>query len=344
LKLYLGLVSFNSALDMKNVNVKAVVEPFFMNKTLNPNPPPSFAEFASKTSALGVQFAASVDELDQFDKKTMCLIAGRTADNPKLFKECVDKGASCIYLEKPGAPTVPDLLQMQKHAEILGVKVYIGYNKNVTPYVSKALDLAKTIEGSHVTFQHNNSYKQSELPECFERNAEGMLKNMAIHELALLVTFFGVTVDTIKEFKVLKDTKQLELIKPSTVVSSNPESIKDFEKIAFQVTTKDGSGASVRADRCGGNVSFASVQDGEGKQIMKFEFPDANEQKRVEELSKADPEMMPYFFVQSDDYLELKTRVVDSCLSGKDAEGVATISVAIEALKLAEYGTEELGK
>jgi len=273
----------------------------------------------------------------------MCLIAGRTADNPKLFRQCVDQGASCIYLEKPGAPSVPDLLEMEKHAEILGVKVYIGYNKNVTPYVRKALELAKTVEGSHVTFQHNNSYQPSELPECFERNAEGMLKNMAIHELALLVTFFGVTVDTIDDFKVLDETKQLELIKPSTAVSSHPESITDFEKIAFTVTTKDGSGASVSADRCGGNVSWASVQDKEGKQLMKFEFPDAEQQTKVEELSKADPEMMPYFFVQSDDYWELKTRVVNACLSGKSAEGVA-IKVAIEALKLAEYGTNALGK
>jgi len=53
---------------------------------------------------------------------------------------------------------------------------------------------------------------------------------------------------------------------------------------------------------------------------------------------------MPYFFVQSDDYKELKTRVIDACLSGDDAEGVATIAVAIEALKLAEYGTAQLSK
>ena len=53
---------------------------------------------------------------------------------------------------------------------------------------------------------------------------------------------------------------------------------------------------------------------------------------------------MPYFFVQSDDYLVLKNRVVNSLLEGKSPESVATIKIAIDALKLAEYFTEEAGK
>ena len=36
---------------------------------------------------------------------------------------------------------------------------------------------AKT-PGAVTTFVHNNAYKREELPECFERNSEGMLKNM----------------------------------------------------------------------------------------------------------------------------------------------------------------------
>jgi hypothetical protein len=54
--------------------------------------------------------------------------------------------------------------------------------------------------------------------------------------------------------------------------------------------------------------------------------------------------MMPYFFVQSDDYLVLKNRAVNSLLVGKSPESVATIKIAIDALKLAEYFTEEAGK
>jgi len=339
----MGWYHLTQLLEMENVNVKAVVEPFFLNKDLNPNPPSSFTDFVSKTSAQGVMFKASIHELPRFTKKTMCLIAGRTSDNPKLFRECINKGAKCIYLEKPGAPTVLDLLDMRQLSDIMGTEVYIGYNKNVTPYVRKALDLAKTVDGARVTFVHNNSYKESELPECFERNSEGMLKNMAIHELALLNTFFGVSVSQLKDIKVLKDTKQLELKKPSSP-SDKPEYIKDFKTLSFLVTTKSGTMVSVNADRCGGNVSAAIVKDKKGKEIKTFEFPDAEEQAKVEEMSKADPDMMPYFFVQSDDYLELKTRVVNSCLKGNKAEGIATLSTAIEAMKLAEYGKEKMSK
>ena len=54
----------------------------------------------------------------------------------------------------------------------------MGYNKNVTPYVRKALEEAKKAPGSVTTYVHNNAYTEAELPECFERNSEGLLKNM----------------------------------------------------------------------------------------------------------------------------------------------------------------------
>jgi hypothetical protein len=44
-----------------------------------------------------------------------------------------------------------------------------------------------------------NAFKPEELDECFERNSEGMLKNMMIHEIALMCTYNGVAVDTIAE-------------------------------------------------------------------------------------------------------------------------------------------------
>ena len=37
-----------------------------------------------------------------------------------------------VYLEKPGAPTVAELESMATLAEAKGVKVFMGYNKNVT--------------------------------------------------------------------------------------------------------------------------------------------------------------------------------------------------------------------
>ena len=121
----------------------------------------------------------------------MALISGRTADNPRFLGEAIAAGCTTIYLEKPGAPTVAELETMKSEAAAAGVAVLMGYNKNVCKYVRKARDFASNMEGSHVTFVSNNTYENTpeSLGECFERNCEGMLKNMAIHELALLVSF-----------------------------------------------------------------------------------------------------------------------------------------------------------
>lgn len=342
----MGWYHLTQLLDMPNANMAAVIEPFFLNKKLCPNPPEAFMKLVEGLEAAGVKCTDSVAKLPQFTKDTMCLIAGRTSDNPGLFKACIAQGAKIIFLEKPGAPSVTELEEMSEWAKVKGVKVYLGYNKNVTPYVQKALTLSNSKKNSTVTFCHNNSYKTNDLNECFFRNAEGMLKNMAIHELALLVSFFGVTVDTIEEFKVNTNklfTERLTVWVPGTTVP-NEKYISDFSRIGFSVTTKSGKSVSVMADRCGGNVSFASVKDSNGMEIEKFEFPDAETQEKVDKQCAEDPEMMPYFFVQSDDYFTLKDRVISSGIKKCDAEGIATIDIGIEALKLAEYFTEETTK
>jgi hypothetical protein len=87
-------------------------------------------------------------------------------------------------------------------------RVFVGFNKNVTPYVTKALAFAAETPNSHINFVHNNSYTKEELGECFSRNSEGMLKNMAIHELCLLVSFYDVRVDTV--FKIEADKAKSE--------------------------------------------------------------------------------------------------------------------------------------
>mmetsp|Transcript_24141 Transcript_24141/g.27963 ORF Transcript_24141/g.27963 Transcript_24141/m.27963 type:complete len:478 (-) Transcript_24141:154-1587(-) len=342
----MGWYHLTQLLDMPNANVVAVVEPFFLNKKLCPTPPEAFAKMVESLEKAGIKCTDSVAKLPQFTKDTMCLIAGRTPDNPALFKACIAQGAKVIYLEKPGAPSVAELEEMSDWAKVKGVKVYLGYNKNVTSFVQKALALSKKHENSKVTFCHNNSYKTNDLPECFSRCSEGMLKNMAIHELALLVSFFGVTVDTIKELKVNTHklfTESLTCWVPGTTVP-NEKYITDFSRIGFTVTSQDDKKVSIMADRCGGNISFASVKDANGMEIEKFEFPDAETQIKVDKQCEEDPDMMPYFFIQSDDYFTLKDRVINSSLNKTDAEGIATIYVAIEALKLAEYFTVETNK
>jgi hypothetical protein len=122
----------------------------------------------------------------------VALISGRTADNPRLLGECIAKGCKCIYLEKPGAPTVKELEEMKAEAEEAGIEVLMGYNKvsliynskkrlcvqpvlmlqrcmvqlciffvlkNVCKYVRKTREFAETVPGSHVTFVSNNAYE-----------------------------------------------------------------------------------------------------------------------------------------------------------------------------------------
>ena len=52
----------------------------------------------------------------------------------------IEAGATHVFLEKPGAPSVKELQEMRAYAASKGVPVYMGYNKNVTPYVQKARD------------------------------------------------------------------------------------------------------------------------------------------------------------------------------------------------------------
>jgi len=344
----MGWYHLTQLLEMSRVNVTAVVEPFFMNEKLCPEPPAVFLELTHSLEAMGIETKKSVDDLSVFTKPTMCLIAGRTAENPELFRQCVERGAQVIYLEKPGAPTVKELEDMRTLAEEKNVKVYLGYNKNVTPYVLNTIKVARETPNSHVFFCHNNSYSTSDLPEVFARNSEGMLKNMAIHELALLVMFFQVTVDNIEKFKVNTDklfSEQVTIWKPGTSLP-NPVYIVDFSRVAFKITTKAGTNVSLMADRCGGNDSFAVVKDVLGKEVKRFDYPDPETAALIDEKVAKDPQMMPYFLVQSDDYKELKDRVVNATLDSRSEgpEGVATITVGIEALKLAEYATDQLNK
>ena len=125
----MGWYHLTQLLEMENVNVRAIIEPFFLNTKLCSTPPPSFRKMVSDLQSAGVACDDSISKLPKFSKDTMCLIAGRTVDNPKLFKQCLDQGAKVIYLEKPGAPSVAELETMRDQAAEKGVKVYLGYNK-----------------------------------------------------------------------------------------------------------------------------------------------------------------------------------------------------------------------
>lgn len=89
-----------------------------------------FNEWATETAAkYGTNFLSSVSDLPDPAQPRVALISGRTADNPRLLGECIEAGCKCIYLEKPGAPTVEELQGMKDVAEEAGIEVLMGYNK-----------------------------------------------------------------------------------------------------------------------------------------------------------------------------------------------------------------------
>jgi len=314
-----------------------VVEPWFMGAGADSEAGKEFGEWQSSAeAAYGTTFAASLDDLPPPDAPRLALISGRTADNPRLLSESIAHGAKCIYLEKPGAPTVVELEAMKAEADAASVEVLMGYNKNVCKYVRKTREFAETVDGSHVTFVSNNAYENTpeSLGECFERNAEGMLKNMAIHELALLVSFYDVTVDNIAEVTADKEFSSLQTLK-----GPSGTDYTDFDKIKFTIKTKTGKEVSVAADRCGGTDSYATVADASGEEVFRYYMPDDEDKVLVKELEEKYPDAMPYFFTQDPDYITVKERVAKHTVDGKPAEGVATIQIAIDTLKVAEYLT-----
>jgi hypothetical protein len=354
-----------------------VVEPWFLGGGKESPAGKEFAETQGEWEAkYGVKFVTALSDLPPPAAPRLALISGRTADNPRYLTESIASGATCVYLEKPGAPTVAELEQMRKEAEAANVEVLMGYNKNgrfnqecstrkvvycfhstllsffrrflsrslslallVCKYVRKTREFASGLPGSHVTFVSNNAYENTpaSLGECFERNAEGMLKNMAIHELALLVSFYDVSVDNIASVTADKSFSSLQ-----TLPGPSGKMFTDFDKIKFTIKTKTGNEVSVQADRCGGTDSFATVTDKTGKEVFRYYMPDDEDKSHVKMLQAKYPTAMPYFFTQDPDYITVKERVAKHTVDGSEAEGVATIGIAVETLKVAEYLTPML--
>eukprot|EP00568_Trieres_chinensis_P002382 CAMPEP_0183297348 /NCGR_PEP_ID=MMETSP0160_2-20130417/4671_1 /TAXON_ID=2839 ORGANISM="Odontella Sinensis, Strain Grunow 1884" /NCGR_SAMPLE_ID=MMETSP0160_2 /ASSEMBLY_ACC=CAM_ASM_000250 /LENGTH=382 /DNA_ID=CAMNT_0025459155 /DNA_START=24 /DNA_END=1172 /DNA_ORIENTATION=- len=327
--------------------LKHVVEPWYMSDAGKLSP--GSAEFdewradLEKSGGPGVGFHASVEDVPppEEGENRMGIISARTADNPHLLSECVKIGCKTIYLEKPGAPTVAELEDMRDAAKAAEVTVLMGFNKNVSAYLGGTMELAARTPGSNVTFLHNNAYPNTEeaLGECFERNAEGMLKNMAIHELAILVTYYDVTVNNIAEVIADKDFSTCRTLK-----GPSGKDFTDFDKLQFKIITKTGKEASVAADRCGGDDSVGIVTDASGNELGRFFMPDNDAIAATPMLEKKYPGAMPYFFAQDPDYAVLKEKVAQQCVGGKIPDGVATIDIAVETLKVAEYLTPILQK
>merc|ERR1719410_1053575 len=108
---------------------------------------------------MGVCFHASTNTLPAPHGPRLALLAGRTGDNPQLLRDVVGK-ASCthILLEKPGAPTVGELMDMANVARAAGIPVFVDFNKNISAYVAKARAAEARTPGSQIKFVHLNAY------------------------------------------------------------------------------------------------------------------------------------------------------------------------------------------
>ena len=210
----MGWFHLTQLLEDSRVKVDAVVEPWFLGKGIDAPGSKAFSAFQQEN--LAVSFYASIDEMPakDDDKPLLFLIAGRTCDAPRLFSSAIAKGATHVYLEKPGATSAAELGSMRDLAAKNIVEVVVGYNKNVAKYSRNALAVLRESDKASrpsVTLEHCNEFEPGEGLKEFMRGpgGEGMLHNMCCHELALAATRFGVTCERIERVSLVADRSEL---------------------------------------------------------------------------------------------------------------------------------------
>jgi hypothetical protein len=117
--------------QIPSANLTDIVEPWFLGGGKDSGGGQAFAGLVKEWEPKGVTFHASLSTVPPPAEgaQKVALISGRTADNPRLLKEVIDAGCTCVYLEKPGAPSVPELEEMAAYAKSKNIPVYMGYNK-----------------------------------------------------------------------------------------------------------------------------------------------------------------------------------------------------------------------
>ncbi|KAJ8609951.1 hypothetical protein CTAYLR_008080 [Chrysophaeum taylorii] len=259
----------------------------------------------------------------------IALVAGRTVDNPKLFRAAIKAGATHVLLEKPGAPTVAELEAMAAEAKAANVPVFMGFIKNIAAYVTDALAARAKDPGATVLLESRNDYTKETLAECFSRNSEGLLKNMAVHELALAAQFFGMRADNITSVDLDADGCECLTLGGHT----------DFSRVDFTLFNDQGTRVRIKADRCSGDGCRAVVAAADGTLLYTRDLVDEAKAKQVQARMKEHPDWLGYLITQEAEYAKLKELCAEHALKGTTPPNVATIEIGIEALKLAEYLT-----
>ena len=328
----------------------AIVEPYFLGSGASTPLGSSFSDFRASVSAShpSVSFYPSVSSIPPrvSTAPLLVVICGRTSENPLILSDVIASlRPSAVYLEKPGAPSVSVLQEMSSSSSVAGVPVFVGFNKNVSPYARNAKSffeqerLRSPSRRLVVTFGSNNNYADDEgsLSECFFRNSEGLLKNMSIHELSLLTSFFGIKAGdgpTVIVDDVFSDLRTLQC--PDGV------SRTDLTRVAVRIQSVRDPYLQVclKADRCGGTDSYAFVADAEtGELLYKSDLVEMSVggtdalAAREERFKGA----MPYFLSQDADYATMKEEVAKAARGETPDKDVPTIDGAVETLSLAEY-------
>lgn len=353
-KLSMGWFHLTQLLEDPTVNVTAIVEPFFLGPGKDTPGAKVFDTLRAslKQSHPDLTFCASPADLPERSptlteaKPLLALIAGRTCDAAKLFVQMVEKGATHVYIEKPGAENATQLKTMRERAAAHGVEVVVGYNKNVATYVRDGLTrIRRCITAGEplpcITLEHCNEFAPGPELHGFMRGpgGEGMLHNMCCHELAIAVSLFGVTSERVISVTVQKELSELVEL---------GEGRSDFAKVVFSLELADDAaeprkgGVAVTclrfaADRCGGNFSrlkLAFEDDSE----ENFCLPDEAHKKWIAKAQLEDPEIRSYFLQQAPDYKALKGMFVKHILAGESGvpEGVVGLLDAEETLRLAD--------
>eukprot|EP00931_Biecheleriopsis_adriatica_P010400 TRINITY_DN111476_c0_g1_i1.p1 TRINITY_DN111476_c0_g1~~TRINITY_DN111476_c0_g1_i1.p1 ORF type:complete len:394 (+),score=99.83 TRINITY_DN111476_c0_g1_i1:101-1282(+) len=341
----MGWYHLTQILESPMFKVVAVVEPWYLGPGTDAPGSDRFAQFRTEHPSL--TFYSSVAEVpERKSGALLAVISVRTLDAPIIFGEALSKGATHVYLEKPGAQTAAELREMQAAAKRQGVEVLIGYNKNVSEYALQAMGELRRLAGKFkperpaVTLQHFNAFARDEELWSFLRGpgGEGMVHNMCCHELAMAVVLFGASMRRLKRVRL--DREESELVDLG-------DGHEDWVRLSFMLELQgEGTGVSgvclnelrFCIDRCAGNVSLIRLV-GPGQEVAEFRLPTAEHQKWVEQEELKDSEIRKYFLQQAPDYRSQKLRFAEHISAGKKGlpEGVVSIADAVEVLELADF-------
>jgi predicted dehydrogenase len=312
-------------------NVIAIVEPWFLGEGAGSPGSDKFLEFKTTLEGAGTRFYADVFEVGPVPNPTVAFVAERTEYNPDDFRAALSIGVSHVYLEKPGADSANDLAEMEAAAKKAGVQVFMGYSTTVARYVAEARQFELATPGALTTFIHTQSYSPDDLAECFSTHREGMLWSMALHELAVAVMYYGLSVATINEVNVNNEATTLLTL----------DGITDFSRLDFTVRTTAGRRIRIVTDRCGdhpgGPGSKEAIVSVDDRDLFRAVSAPVAVEAALEEQLRANPTYKKYFILQAEQYRKLKELTLLSAAAGKPAAGVATIATAVEILRVAEF-------